>query len=35
MNHFIDLFAQYGLMAVFLDVFIEQVGAPIPAFPSR
>ncbi|CAM3656448.1 VTT domain-containing protein [Polaromonas hydrogenivorans] len=33
MNHFVDLFAQYGLLAVFLGVFIEQVGAPIPAFP--
>lgn len=32
-NHFVDLFAQYGLLAVFLGVFIEQVGAPIPAFP--
>lgn len=32
-NHFVDLFAQYGLLAVFLGVFIEQVGAPIPALP--
>lgn len=28
-----DLFAEHGLLAVFLGVFIEQVGAPIPAFP--
>ncbi len=33
MNHFVDLFAEHGLLAVFLGVFIEQVGAPIPAFP--
>lgn len=33
MNHFVDLFAEHGLLAVFLGVFIEQVGALIPAFP--
>ncbi|ART48539.1 VTT domain-containing protein [Acidovorax carolinensis] len=33
MNQFVDLFAEHGLLAVFLGVFIEQVGAPIPAFP--
>ncbi len=33
MNHFVELFAEHGLLAVFLGVFIEQVGAPIPAFP--
>lgn len=31
MDHFVDLFAEHGLLAVFLGV--EQVGAPIPAFP--
>jgi membrane protein DedA with SNARE-associated domain/rhodanese-related sulfurtransferase len=27
------LFSQYGLFAVFLSVFIEQLGAPVPAVP--
>lgn len=33
MHHFLDLFAEHGLLAVFLGVFVEQIGAPIPAFP--
>jgi len=33
MEIFLSLFAQYGLLAVFLGVVIEQLGAPLPAFP--
>jgi membrane protein DedA with SNARE-associated domain/rhodanese-related sulfurtransferase len=29
----IDLIEQYGLVAVFLNVLIEQGGAPVPAYP--
>jgi membrane protein DedA with SNARE-associated domain/rhodanese-related sulfurtransferase len=29
----LQLFVQYGLIAVFAAVFLEQVGAPIPALP--
>lgn len=28
-----DLFAQYGLLAVFLVVLVKQLGAPLPAMP--
>lgn len=33
MSHFLELFAEFGLLAVFTGVFVEQIGAPIPAFP--
>lgn len=34
MNYLTDLIEQYGLFFVFLNVFIEQLGAPIPAYPT-
>ncbi|MGC3965406.1 MAG: DedA family protein/thiosulfate sulfurtransferase GlpE [Rhodocyclaceae bacterium] len=34
MQHLIDLFDQHGPLLVFLNVFIEQLGAPIPAVPT-
>jgi membrane protein DedA with SNARE-associated domain/rhodanese-related sulfurtransferase len=33
MGFLIDLIEQYGLVAVFLNVLIEQGGAPVPAYP--
>ncbi|MDX2219196.1 MAG: DedA family protein/thiosulfate sulfurtransferase GlpE [Burkholderiales bacterium] len=33
MGFLIDLVQQYGLIAVFLNVLIEQAGAPVPAYP--
>lgn len=33
MGFLIDLIEQYGLIAVFLNVLIEQGGAPVPAYP--
>lgn len=33
MESLIAFLAQYGLLAVFVGVFAEQAGAPIPAFP--
>ncbi|SFZ77821.1 rhodanese-like domain-containing protein [Chitinimonas taiwanensis] len=34
MQPLIDLFDQHGPLLVFLNVFIEQLGAPIPAVPT-
>jgi membrane protein DedA with SNARE-associated domain/rhodanese-related sulfurtransferase len=34
MRHLIELIQQYGLTFVFLNVLIEQGGAPIPAYPT-
>ena len=34
MENILALFAQHGLLAVFLGVFVEQPGAPMPALPS-
>jgi membrane protein DedA with SNARE-associated domain/rhodanese-related sulfurtransferase len=33
-QHLIDLFDQHGSLLVFLQVLIEQLGAPIPAVPT-
>jgi membrane protein DedA with SNARE-associated domain/rhodanese-related sulfurtransferase len=32
-QNLVDLFMQHGLLAVFLGVFIEQIGVPTPALP--
>ncbi|HET9763670.1 MAG TPA: DedA family protein/thiosulfate sulfurtransferase GlpE [Casimicrobiaceae bacterium] len=34
MNDFSSLVSQYGLPIVFANVFVEQIGAPIPAIPT-
>lgn len=34
MSHLIALIEQYGLAVVFVNVFIEQLGAPVPAYPT-
>ncbi|HEY3699429.1 MAG TPA: VTT domain-containing protein, partial [Spongiibacteraceae bacterium] len=34
MTHLLHLIEQYGLLVVFLNVLIEQLGAPIPAYPA-
>ncbi len=33
MNHIISLLEQYGLAAVFLNIGLEQLGLPVPAYP--
>lgn len=33
MDHIVALLTQHGLVAVFLAVFVEQVGAPLPSLP--
>lgn len=33
MNEFLQLLEQFGLIIVFLNVFLEQIGLPIPAYP--
>jgi len=33
MENILFLFAQYGLLAVFIGVLVEQLGAPLPALP--
>lgn len=33
MENIFSFFAQHGLLAVFLGVFVEQMGAPVPALP--
>ncbi|WP_025916544.1 VTT domain-containing protein [Herminiimonas sp. CN] len=33
MEDIVSLFAQYGLLAVFVCVLVEQLGAPVPALP--
>lgn len=34
MTYLFTLIEQYGLAAVFVNVFVEQLGAPIPAYPT-
>ena len=34
MTYLFALIEQYGLAAVFVNVFVEQLGAPIPAYPT-
>jgi membrane protein DedA with SNARE-associated domain/rhodanese-related sulfurtransferase len=34
MSFLFDLIEQYGLLIVFANVFVEQLGAPIPAYPT-
>ena len=34
MNYLFTLIEHYGLAAVFLNVFVEQAGAPLPAYPT-
>lgn len=34
MEHLIQLIEQYGLAIAFLNVLFEQLGAPVPAFPT-
>jgi membrane protein DedA with SNARE-associated domain/rhodanese-related sulfurtransferase len=33
-HHIIELIAQYGLLLVFVNVLVEQAGAPVPAVPT-
>jgi membrane protein DedA with SNARE-associated domain len=33
-HHIVELIAQYGLLLVFINVLIEQAGAPVPAVPT-
>ncbi len=33
-HHIIELIAQYGLLLVFINVLVEQAGAPLPAIPT-
>lgn len=33
-HHIIELIAQYGLLLVFINVLVEQAGAPVPAVPT-
>ena len=33
MNWLMDLIREYGFGIVFLNVLVEQLGAPIPAYP--
>ncbi|MFC4528690.1 DedA family protein/thiosulfate sulfurtransferase GlpE [Dyella halodurans] len=33
-HHIVELIAQYGLLLVFINVLIEQAGAPLPAVPT-
>ena len=34
MSYLVDLIEQFGMLAVFLNVLIEQLGAPVPAYPT-
>jgi membrane protein DedA with SNARE-associated domain/rhodanese-related sulfurtransferase len=34
MTYLVDLLQQYGLLIVFANVFLEQIGLPIPAYPA-
>ena len=34
MSYIVALIEQYGLQVVFFNVFIEQLGAPLPAYPT-
>jgi membrane protein DedA with SNARE-associated domain/rhodanese-related sulfurtransferase len=33
-HHIVELIAQYGLLLVFINVLVEQAGAPVPAVPT-
>ncbi len=33
-HHIVELIAQYGLLLVFINVLVEQAGAPLPAVPT-
>lgn len=33
-HHIVEMIAQYGLLLVFLNVLVEQAGAPVPAVPT-
>ena len=34
MQHLLDLLEQFGLLIVFINVLLEQIGLPIPAYPT-
>jgi membrane protein DedA with SNARE-associated domain/rhodanese-related sulfurtransferase len=34
MSYLVSLIEQFGLLAVFVNVLVEQLGAPIPAYPT-
>lgn len=34
MNHLLNMIEQYGLWIVFGNVFLEQIGLPLPAYPT-
>src|SRR5438094_4195575 len=34
MQELVDLIAQYGLLLVFINVLVEQIGLPVPAVPT-
>jgi membrane protein DedA with SNARE-associated domain/rhodanese-related sulfurtransferase len=34
MSFLVDLIEQYGLTVVFINVFLEQLGVPLPAYPT-
>ncbi len=34
MSYIVDLLQQFGLLIVFINVFLEQMGLPIPAYPT-
>lgn len=34
MSYLVHLIEQYGLFAIFLNVLVEQLGAPVPAYPT-
>jgi membrane protein DedA with SNARE-associated domain len=34
MSYLVNLIEQFGLLAVFVNVFVEQLAAPIPAYPT-
>lgn len=34
MNHLLNMIEQYGLWMVFANVFFEQIGLPLPAYPT-
>src|SRR5260221_6438994 len=34
MQELVDLVAHYGLMLIFINVLLEQVGLPVPAVPT-
>jgi membrane protein DedA with SNARE-associated domain/rhodanese-related sulfurtransferase len=34
MSYLVDFIEQFGILAVFLNVLVEQLGAPVPAYPT-